>query len=132
MVFVDCSVEVAPGKVSLSRVRTVGARPAVEHGQCTPEAVMDIVEVVYRVRPEAWAMGIGPASLEMGDGIVGRSGAGSGGSCGDYCESGVAPGGMTRSRGCVQRRTAHSAAVQRTNPAASGPMGLLPPDVRNG
>lgn len=69
VVFVDCNVDVAPGKLAFSRVRTVGERPAVEHGQCTPEAVMDIVEMVYRERPEAWAMGIGPLSLEMEEGL---------------------------------------------------------------
>jgi acetyl esterase len=63
VVFIDCQLDLSPGHVAISRVR-----PAATHQihDLTPESLLALAKLVYDAEPNAWLIGIGPASLEFG------------------------------------------------------------------
>ena len=68
-VFVDASVEKAPGKVAIRRVsaQDVGPAPAPLGHHASPEGLLALCTGLYGREPVTWSIGVGVSNLEVGD-----------------------------------------------------------------
>jgi len=67
VVFVDATVHVPAGRVAVSRLTGGGANTARLGHHLTPEVVLALAEALYGHRPQAWTVGIGVGSLDVGE-----------------------------------------------------------------
>jgi hydrogenase maturation protease len=73
VIFLDASVDVAPGAVVLQRVAAAAAESLDREAGMThhvgPEGLLALVAELYGRAPAAWLVSIGAASMELGDGL---------------------------------------------------------------
>ena len=65
VVFVDCDTRLSPGEISIRQPESGQSF----HGATNPSALLDLAYDLYGHRPEAMAIGIGPASLELSESL---------------------------------------------------------------
>ena len=63
VVFIDCDISLNPGQVAIT---AVGAGRAGLHEPCSPRMLLSLAEKLYGAKPDAFVIGIGPASLDLG------------------------------------------------------------------
>jgi hydrogenase maturation protease len=66
VVFVDCHMDLRPGEAAVAAIEPHQAAP---HGPCSPSMLLDLANLVYGAHPHAVLVGVGPASLELGEGL---------------------------------------------------------------
>lgn len=70
VVFLDADAGLPPGEVSVEPLhedKVTTARPMEHHA--SPTALLHLARVVYGAAPEAWLIGMGVSSLEIGEGL---------------------------------------------------------------
>lgn len=70
VVFVDASVALAAGDFSIARVVGRTVRQGALGHEMSPEELLFLCESIAGRTPEAWAIGIGVGSLDMGEGLT--------------------------------------------------------------
>lgn len=63
VIFIDCCVDVTPGEIAVNQIK-----PAESHRlhDLSPESLLALTKLLYHAQPEAYLIGIGPASLDLG------------------------------------------------------------------
>lgn len=65
VVFVDCDTRLSPGEISITEPESGQSF----HGATNPSALLDLADDLYGRRPEAIAIGIGPATLDLSESL---------------------------------------------------------------
>jgi len=63
VIFVDCDVTLKPGEVA---VTPVGPAQSALHEPCSPRMLLTLAAELYGAKPDAFIIGIGPESLDLG------------------------------------------------------------------
>lgn len=67
VIFIDCRADLEPGEIAVAPVGRESGQFSNLHFPSTPEPLLHLVKLLYDAEPEALLVGIGPASLEIGD-----------------------------------------------------------------
>ena len=70
VIFVDCRADLGPGEIAVADAGGPPGEIPNLHFACTPQPVLQLVKQVFQAEPEALLVGIGPESLEIGEGLT--------------------------------------------------------------
>lgn len=63
VIFIDCCVDLAPGEIAVNRVAPAESQRLHD---LSPESLLTLTKLLYHAQPEAYLIGIGPTSLDLG------------------------------------------------------------------
>lgn len=66
VVFVDCYLDIPPGHIRVGSIPTGGPQL---HSPCSPAQLLTLAKEVYGAEPEAFFVGVGPTSLDLGESL---------------------------------------------------------------
>ncbi len=69
VIFIDASVGLPPGRVSVRRVTAQAAAGSMGH-QFLPAQLLELADLAFGARPQAWVAAIGVQSLAFGQGLT--------------------------------------------------------------
>jgi hydrogenase maturation protease len=70
VIFVDCRVDLGPGEIAVVDAGGPPGEIPNLHFLCTPQPVLQLAKQLFQAEPEAFLVGIGPESLDMGEGLT--------------------------------------------------------------
>lgn len=69
VIFVDCDATLPPGELALRTVTPAALSGHALHNPATPESLLSLALELYGSAPAASMLGIGPATMELGDAL---------------------------------------------------------------
>ncbi len=70
VIFVDCRADLGPGEIAIADAGSPTCEIPNLHFLCAPRPLLRLAKELYQAEPEAVLVGIGPESLEIGQGLT--------------------------------------------------------------